>query len=52
MDKFAVIKKIGSFSPSVADTFNNISDAVAYTNIMRRKNDGWEYAVYQINEEL
>ena len=52
MDKFAVLMKIGGFSPSVADTFDNVSDAVAYANIMRRKNDGREYAVYQLNEEL
>ena len=52
MDKFAVLKKIGSFSPNVADTFDNVGDATAYANIMRRKNDGWEYSVYQLNEEL
>ena len=52
MDKFAVIRQIGTCSPSVEETFNNVSDATAYANIMRRKCDGWSYAVYQINEEL
>lgn len=52
MDKFAVIKKIGDCSPMVDETFNNVSDAAAYANIMRRKNNGWKYAVYQINEEI
>lgn len=52
MEKFAVLKKIGSFSPSVADVFDNVADASAYANIMRRKNDGWTYSVYQLNEEL
>ena len=52
MDKFVVVKKIGSFSPDVVETFNDVSDATAYANIMRRKNDGKEYAVYQLNEGL
>lgn len=52
MDKFAVLRKIGNFSPSVDNTFSNVADATAYANIMRRKNDGWQYAVYQLNEEL
>ena len=52
MDKFAVIKQIGDYTPSVEETFNNVADATAYANIMRRKNNGWQYAVYQINEEL
>lgn len=53
MDKFAVIKTLGKgYSSMVDNTFNNVTDATAYANIMRRKNDGWEYAVYQLNEEL
>ena len=52
MDKFAVLCKIGSFKPSVEETFSNVADASAYVNIMRRKNDGHEYTVWQINEEL
>ena len=52
MDKFAVLKRIGDCAPMVDNTFNNVTDATAYANIMRRKNDGWEYAVYQLNEEL
>ena len=52
MRKFAVLKKIGSCSAHIADTFDNVADAAAYANIMRRKNDGWEYFVYQLNEEL
>ena len=52
MEKFAVLKKIGDFEPRVADVFGNVEDATAYANIMRRKNDGWTYAVYQLNPEL
>lgn len=52
MDKFAVLKQIGTYCPTVDNTFNNVADAVAYANIMRRKNDGWTYNVYQLNEEL
>ena len=52
MPQFAVLRKIGTFSPSVEETFNNVADATAFANIMRRKNDGWEYAVYQLNEAL
>lgn len=53
MEKFAVLKWLGTgFQPHVAEMFSNVADATAYANIMRRKNDGWEYAVYQLNEEL
>lgn len=52
MDKFAVLGKIGNFKPSVEETFNNITDASAYANIMRRKNNGRTYMVFQLNEEL
>lgn len=52
MEEFAVIKRIGDCSPMVDETFSNIGDAVAYANIMRRKNNGWKYAIYQLNAEL
>ena len=53
MDKFAVLKTLGKgFSVSVDNTFNNVADATAYANIMRRKDDGWQYFVFQLNEEL
>ena len=52
MDKFVVLKRIGNSSLHVADSFDNVADASAYANIMRRKNDGWTYTVYQLNEEL
>ena len=52
MEQFVVLKKIGDCSPIVSETFNNVGDASAYANIMRRKNDGWEYSVYQLNEQL
>ena len=53
MDKFAVIKNLGKgYNSHVDNTFDNIADATAYANIMRRKNDGWFYYVYQLNEEL
>ena len=53
MDKFAVIKTLGKgYSSMVDDTFDNVADATAYANIMRRKNNGWFYYVYQLNEEL
>jgi hypothetical protein len=52
MPLFAVLRRISDFSPSVVETFNNVADATAYANIMRRKNDGWVYNVYQLNEAL
>ena len=53
MEQFAVLRKIGGFTPSVVETFSNVADAAAFANILRRKNDGWkEYAVYQLNEAL
>lgn len=52
MEQFAVLRKIGTFSPQVEETFNNVADATAFANIMRRKNDGWMYSVYQLNEAL
>lgn len=52
MDKFAVLCKIGSFKPTVEETFGDVADASAYANIMRRKNNGHEYTVWQLNEGL
>ena len=52
MEQFAVLKKLEGFAPHVAETFTNVADATAYANIMRRKNDGWMYNVYQLNEAL
>lgn len=52
MDKFAVLKNIGDCNPIVDETFDNVADATAYANIMRRKDNGWKYAVYQFNEGL
>lgn len=52
MEQFVVLRKIGTLQPSVEETFNNVADATAYANIMRRKNDGWVYNVYQLNEAL
>lgn len=53
MDKFAVIKSLGNdCHPIVEETFDNVADATAYANIMRRKANGWSYHVFQLNEEL
>lgn len=52
MPQFAVLRRFGSSLISVEETFNNVADATAYANIMRRKNDGWVYNVYQLNEAL
>lgn len=53
MEQFAVIKTLGrGYQYHVCETFNNAADASAYCNIMKRKADGWEYAVYQLNEAL
>lgn len=50
MDKFAVIKKIGTCAPHVDNMFAIEADAKMYVDIMRRRNDGWEYSLY-IREE-
>lgn len=53
MEQFLVIKTLGKgYQYHVAESFNNVGDAVAYANIMRRKADGWTYSVYQLNEQL
>ena len=52
MDKFVIIREYNYSSPSIVETVNNSSDAVAYVNVMRRKNDGYKYHIFQLNEEL
>lgn len=52
MDKFAVLYQIGDCQPGVEETFNDVADASAYANIMRRKYPKRKYNVYQLNEEL
>jgi hypothetical protein len=53
MNKFVVCRTLGkNYSTNVVETFDNIADATAYANIMRRKNDDYTYGVYQLNEEL
>jgi hypothetical protein len=47
MEQFAVIKRIGAFSPMLADTFATREDAIAYAEIMSRKEDGWTYNVFE-----
>ena len=50
--KFLVVRIYKHSSPSIVEELDNVSDASAMANIMRRKNDGYEYVVYQLNEEL
>lgn len=53
MEEFVVIKSLGKgYMPIVEETFDNVADATAFANIMRRKNNGWQYHVFQLNEEL
>lgn len=52
MDKFAVLYQIGTFKPEVEEVFNNIADATAFCNIMRRRYLNRKYSIYQLNEEL
>lgn len=53
MDKFAVIKSLGKGCQAIAEeTFDNVADATAFANIMRRKANGWDYYVFQLNEGL
>ena len=51
MPQFIVVKQLME-TIIVEQTLNNVADATALANIMRRKNDGWEYSVYQLNEAL
>lgn len=51
MRKFVVLKKIGDCSPHVDNTFDIEADAKMYIDIMRRRNDGWDYALY-VKEEF
>lgn len=50
MRKFVVLKKIGDCSPHVDNTFDIEADAKMYIDIMRRRNDGWDYALYVMEE--
>lgn len=50
MKKFAVLKKIGICAPHVDNTFDIEADAKMYVEIMRRRNDGWEYTLYTMEE--
>lgn len=50
MKRFAVLKKIGDCTPHVDNTFDIEADAKMYVDIMRRRNDGWEYSLYIMEE--
>ena len=53
MEKFAVIKRIGNMSPHFDESFDNEESAIAYVNALRSKKDQqWEYSIYQLCEEL
>lgn len=52
MDKFAVLYQIGDNTPGVEETFNDVADATAFCNIMRRRYPRRKYSIYQLNEEL
>lgn len=53
MEEFAVIKSLGKgYQAIVEETFDNVADATAFANIMRRKANGWDYYVFQLNEGL
>jgi hypothetical protein len=47
MEQFAVLKRIGTCRPMLADTFATKEDAISFSEIMSRKNDGWEYWVFE-----
>jgi hypothetical protein len=53
MEKFAVIKRIGNMSPHFDESFDSEESAIAYVNALRSKKDQqWEYSIYQLCEEL
>ena len=52
MKKFAVLEQIGGFKPSVEEWFDNVTDATAFANILRRRYPDRKYGVFQLNEEL
>lgn len=52
MKEFAVLCQIGTFKPSVEETFGNVADATAYANVLRRRHTDRKYSVFQLNEEL
>lgn len=45
---FLVTQQIGTFSPTVEQTFYNENDAVTYCEIMRRNKPDRTYRVYQV----
>lgn len=47
MREYLVVKQIGAFKPTIAETFTNEADAKEYANIMNRNDSDWHYAVYK-----
>lgn len=51
MKRFAVLKKIGTFSATVAREFDNIDDARMFKNLLAASESGqWEYYVAEVLE--
>lgn len=52
MKKFAVLEEIGTFKPNVVEDFDDVEDASAYADIMRRRYAKRKYFVFQMDEGL
>lgn len=50
--KFMVVRIYKHSTPSIIEELDNVADASAMANILRRKNDGYEYVVYSLEGEL
>ena len=48
MKEYLVVKQIGAFKPTVAETFTNEADATEYVNIMNRNDSDWNYRAYKL----
>ena len=48
MKKYAVLQQIGSFSPDVKETFDELKDAEQYRDLMRKIHPNREFRVFCI----
>lgn len=50
MKKYAVVKRIGTFSAHVDREFDKLDDARMYRNLCVVSGDGWDYFVVEVLE--
>lgn len=51
MKKFIVLQQIGKFKPDYKEGFDSLTDAIAYTELMKKAHPDRKYEVY-INNHI